>query len=68
MSTVAPHELNLQLHLQRPTFALEVNLNLPANGITVLFGPSGSGKTSLLRCVAGLEQATGRVSCGGEVW
>jgi molybdate transport system ATP-binding protein len=68
MSTVAPHELNLQLHLQRPTFALEVNLNLPANGITVLFGPSGSGKTSLLRCVAGLERATGRVTCGGEVW
>lgn len=68
MSTVAPHELNLQLHLQRPTFALEVNLNLPANGVTVLFGPSGSGKTSLLRCVAGLERATGRVTCGGEVW
>ncbi|MFM7973081.1 MAG: molybdenum ABC transporter ATP-binding protein [Betaproteobacteria bacterium] len=68
MSTVAPHELNLQLHLQRPTFALEVNLNLPANGITVLFGPSGSGKTSLLRCVAGLERATGRVTRGGEVW
>lgn len=37
-------------------FKLNVDLSLPANGITVLFGHSGAGKSSFLRCCAGLEQ------------
>lgn len=60
--------LLLQLSLARADFALQVDLQLPAQGITVLFGPSGSGKTTLLRCVAGLEAAQGRVTLGTEVW
>jgi len=55
--------LHIKLHLQRPSFELNVDVQLPATGITVLFGPSGSGKTTLLRCVAGLEKAPhGRVA------
>ncbi len=61
--------LRLRLRLERPDFALDVDLALPATGITVLFGPSGSGKTSLLRCVAGLEKpAQGLVRVGPELW
>lgn len=60
--------LRIALTLKRPDFALAVDLSLPAQGITVLFGPSGSGKTSLLRCVAGLEQAQGRIAWGDDVW
>jgi molybdate transport system ATP-binding protein len=61
--------LRLRLRLVRPDFALDVDLALPATGITVLFGPSGSGKTSLLRCVAGLEKADqGLVRVGPELW
>ncbi len=60
--------LHIQLTLERADFALAVDLALPAQGITVLFGPSGSGKTSLLRCVAGLEHARGRVALGEQVW
>lgn len=60
--------LRLALSLQRQSFALEVDLSLPASGITVLFGPSGSGKTTILRCVAGLERAQGRVMVGDTVW
>jgi molybdate transport system ATP-binding protein len=61
--------LRLRLRLVRPDFALDVDLELPATGITVLFGPSGSGKTSLLRCVAGLEKsAQGLVRVGQELW
>jgi len=61
--------LRLRLRLARPDFALNVDLELPATGITVLFGPSGSGKTSLLRCVAGLEKsAQGLVRVGQELW
>ena len=61
--------LRLRLRLARSDFALDVDLDLPATGITVLFGPSGSGKTSLLRCVAGLEKpAQGLVRVGQELW
>ena len=33
----------------------DINLDLPANKITVILGRSGCGKTTLLRLVAGLE-------------
>ena len=64
----AAQDFRLKLSLRRPDFALEVDLCLPAQGITVLFGPSGSGKTTLLRCVAGLEKAAGVISLAGETW
>ena len=66
MSNAPP--LRVALTLARPAFCLQVDLALPAQGVTVLFGPSGSGKTSLLRCVAGLERAEGRIVVGDEVW
>jgi iron(III) transport system ATP-binding protein len=52
----------------RPAAAVEsVSLGLPAGGIGVLIGPSGCGKTTLLRAIAGLEQAqTGAIRLGGE--
>jgi molybdate transport system ATP-binding protein len=50
-------------------FKLNVDLNLPGTGITVLFGHSGSGKTSLLRCIAGLQHAPeGFLAINGAVW
>ena len=52
-------EQRIRLQWQRGSFSLDVDLTLPGRGITALFGPSGCGKTSLLRCVAGLERATG---------
>ncbi len=64
------HDVGLQisLRLTRDDFILEAELELPKQGITVLFGPSGSGKTTLLRCVAGLERAKGRIAVGKEIW
>lgn len=58
----------VRLRLPREGFELNVDLRLPASGITVLFGASGSGKTSVLRCVAGLERAAGVVRIAGQVW
>ena len=49
-----------------PGFNLDIDLQLPASGITVVFGPSGSGKTTLLRCLAGLEK-TGKMEIAGQV-
>lgn len=66
MSTSAT--LSICLSLPRADFTLDVDLHLPAQGVTVIFGPSGSGKTSLLRCVAGLERAFGSVVLAGAVW
>ena len=60
--------LHLDLQLQRPTFTLSAQLDLPAQGITVLWGASGAGKSSLLRCVAGLARAQGRVQLGDALW
>ena len=50
-----------------PGFNLDIDLQLPASGITVVFGPSGSGKTTLLRCLAGLEKS-GKMEIAGQVW
>jgi molybdate transport system ATP-binding protein len=40
----------------RGDFSLDVDLRVPARGVTALFGPSGCGKTTLLRAIAGLER------------
>lgn len=41
----------------------EVSLDIPSGKFVVLVGPSGCGKTTLLRLIAGLEEAT-----SGEIW
>lgn len=56
------------LRLPRAGFTLDVDLTLPATGVTALFGPSGCGKTTVLRALAGLERAGGHVALGDEVW
>ena len=56
------------LRLPRHGFTLDVDLALPAQGVSALFGPSGCGKTTVLRALAGLERAAGRVALGSEVW
>jgi molybdate transport system ATP-binding protein len=63
-----PSVFHLRLSLSLSDFTLNIDQRLPAQGITVLFGPSGSGKTTVLRCLAGLEQATGVISFKDETW
>jgi molybdate transport system ATP-binding protein len=61
--------IQAQFKLTHPGFCLDVDLNLPGQGVTALFGPSGCGKTSLLRCMAGLNRAeVGRLIVNGETW
>jgi molybdate transport system ATP-binding protein len=60
--------IEARLALPRRGFRLDVSLTLPGRGVTALFGPSGCGKTTVLRAIAGLERAAGRVALGDEVW
>jgi len=61
--------LHLQIQMSRSAFKLNLDLQLPSEGITAIFGPSGSGKTTLLRAVAGLEKNEhGRIQIGTHIW
>ncbi len=58
-----------RLRLVRSGFDLDLDLAIPAHGVSAIFGPSGSGKTTLLRCIAGLEpEASGTVRFDEEAW
>jgi molybdate transport system ATP-binding protein len=61
--------ISISLKHRFADFNLDVNLELPGKGVSVLFGHSGSGKTTLLRSVAGLENATqARICIHGDLW
>lgn len=61
--------LEARFYLNWPGFTLDVDVRLPAKGVSALFGHSGSGKTTLLRCMAGLERAEdGVLRINGETW
>ena len=67
-ATSADDGITARLRLQRADFALDIDVQLPGHGVTALFGPSGCGKTSVLRSLAGLERAQGRVAVHGDIW
>jgi molybdate transport system ATP-binding protein len=61
--------LEAKFKISYQEFNLDVNLRLPAKGVTVVFGPSGSGKSTLLRCLSGLERApSGFLKLADEIW
>ena len=47
---------------------LDLGLEVPLQGVTLITGPSGAGKTTLLRCIAGLTRLKGRITVAGQVW
>ncbi len=58
---------NIHKHFGNFIALNDVSLNFPAGELTALLGPSGCGKTTLLRIIAGLEQADrGQVLLDGE--
>ncbi|MDP7061351.1 MAG: molybdenum ABC transporter ATP-binding protein [Planctomycetota bacterium] len=55
--------------IHRGDFTLDVDLEVPAKGVTALYGPSGCGKSSLLRAIAGLDRhADGFLKVGDSTW
>ncbi|MBM3583938.1 MAG: molybdenum ABC transporter ATP-binding protein [Alphaproteobacteria bacterium] len=62
-------DIAIRVALAKGSFHLDVDLTVPASGLTAVFGPSGAGKTTLLRCIAGLESAArGLVRIGAAIW
>ena len=48
---------------------LDVDVQIPGQGITAVFGASGSGKTTFLRCIAGLiTPEHGELVVNNETW
>jgi len=61
--------INARFSIQRGSFDLELDLCVPAQGVTAIFGISGSGKTTLLRAIAGLDfHANGLLDIAGDIW
>ncbi len=60
--------LDMKFRLDHGGFDLDIDQSLNLSGAMAVFGPSGAGKSSLLRAIAGLEPATGRIAFDGSVW
>lgn len=59
----------LSVRVNRHVVEASVDIPLKGPAVTVLFGPSGAGKTTVLRAIAGLDDARGsHVSYAGTVW
>jgi molybdate transport system ATP-binding protein len=59
--------LDFTLDVPLREFALDVGLTV-GREVVALVGPSGAGKTTILRALAGLRRARGRVSVDGTQW
>jgi len=61
--------IKARFQIHREDFRLDVDLDIPASGITAIYGPSGCGKTSLLRALAGLDRyQQAYLSVGDTLW
>jgi molybdate transport system ATP-binding protein len=59
--------LHFSLDVPLREFALDVELTV-GREVVALVGPSGAGKTTVLRALAGLRRARGRISVDGTDW
>ena len=49
--------ISAEFVVERDDFLMDIKLEIPSTGATVLFGPSGSGKTTLVDVMLGLLKA-----------
>jgi len=61
-------DIQKKLHGIDNNMLLGIKCDIEEYSFTALWGKSGSGKTSLLRVLAGLEDAQGKIVVNGEVW
>jgi len=61
-------DINKKLHGSNGSMTLDINLDIKQGDFIALSGLSGSGKTTLLRIIAGLEEASGKISVDNDIW
>jgi molybdopterin-binding protein len=57
--------LDVDITVDRGAFAVRVRFEAAPGSVIAIVGPNGAGKTSLLRGIAGLTPATGRIAVDG---
>lgn len=57
-----------ELHGSNGKMNLDINLSLENQEFVALSGISGSGKTTILRVLAGLEEASGKIVVDNQIW
>ena len=57
-----------ELHGSNRKMNLDINLSLENQEFVALSGISGSGKTTILRILAGLEEASGKIVVDNQIW
>tara|TARA_B100000405_G_scaffold18219_1_gene14023 strand:- start:290 stop:466 length:177 start_codon:yes stop_codon:yes gene_type:complete len=50
--------ISAQFVVKRDEFLMDIKLDMPSDGATVLFGPSGSGKTTFINVLSGIIKPT----------
>lgn len=60
--------LRIGVQCRNGDFGLNVDLRVPASGVTVIWGASGAGKSTLLNALAGLIPATGVIHGPHFTW
>lgn len=61
-------DINKKLHGSNGSMTLDINVDIKKGNFIALSGLSGSGKTTLLRIIAGLEEASGKISVDNDIW
>ncbi|MFT5662572.1 MAG: molybdate transport system ATP-binding protein [Sulfurimonas sp.] len=61
-------DIKKKLHGTNGLMDLDVNFGIKEGQFLAISGLSGSGKTTLLRVLAGLEESSGEIKVGEEVW
>jgi len=61
-------DIKKKLHGTKGLMNLDVNFDIKEGEFLALSGLSGSGKTTLLRVLAGLEESSGEIKVGEEIW
>ncbi len=61
--------IKARFNLQHDNFVLDIDTEMPSQGVTAIFGDSGCGKTTLLRSIAGLERCQqGFLQINDTIW